>query len=82
MNLNECAFVTINQQGSILSVDVTAGNMFGFTDAEELIGKNVSILVPPPYKVCIEGPELFVLFAWLWFSAELPFIPRNNTTHT
>ncbi len=51
MDLNECAFVTINRQGIILSVDVSCGTLFGFTDPEELIGRNVNILIAPPYKV-------------------------------
>jgi hypothetical protein len=51
MDVKECAFVTISQKGQILSVDVSCGSMFGFTDPEELLGKNVNILIAPPYKV-------------------------------
>jgi two-component system sensor kinase FixL len=70
MNLKTCAFITINQQGIILSVDLAAGNMFGYLDAEELIGKNVSILVPPPYKVCVEGGFSFFEFPTKFFEEQ------------
>ena len=39
--------ITINQQGLILAFNTTAENMFGYTH-EEVIGKNVNILMPEP----------------------------------
>jgi len=43
------AIVTIDEDGIILSFNRTAGQMFGY-QANELIGKNVNILMPSPYR--------------------------------
>ncbi len=43
------ALVTIDAKGIILSVNAATEKMFGYT-AAELIGKNVSILMPAPYR--------------------------------
>jgi PAS domain S-box-containing protein len=41
--------VTINEQGIIESVNRSAESMFGY-DRSEIIGQNVSILMPSPYR--------------------------------
>lgn len=41
--------ITINQRGLILTFNTTAETMFGYTH-EEVIGKNVSMLMPEPYS--------------------------------
>lgn len=41
--------VTIDQQGLIISVNVAMEGMFGYS-ADELIGQNVSMLMPEPYR--------------------------------
>lgn len=43
------AIITINERGIIETVNPAAGRMFGYT-SEEMIGKNVSLLMPTPYK--------------------------------
>jgi PAS domain S-box-containing protein len=43
------AIVTINPQGRIESVNATAEKMFGYR-ADELLGRNVSMLMPEPYR--------------------------------
>jgi two-component system sensor kinase FixL len=43
------AMVTINERGSIQSFSATAERLFGFT-ADEVQGKNVSTLMPAPYR--------------------------------
>lgn len=42
------AIITIDQQGIIDSVNAATEQMFGYT-AEELIGQNISLLMPPPF---------------------------------
>ena len=42
--------VTASQDGSICTVDENACKMFGYSDPEHLVGKNVSVLIPQPYK--------------------------------
>lgn len=44
------AIITIDQRGTIESVNAAALRMFGYS-AEELIGQNVKILMPTPYSV-------------------------------
>ncbi len=43
------AIVTINTRGRILTFNQAAQNMFGFR-ADEVIGRNVSCLMPEPYR--------------------------------
>jgi PAS domain S-box-containing protein len=43
------AIITINQRGAITSVNPATERMFGYTQ-DELIGQNVSILMPRPYR--------------------------------
>lgn len=43
------AIITINQRGTIQTANAAAERMFGY-DASELIGQNVEILAPPPYR--------------------------------
>jgi hypothetical protein len=76
MDVKECAFVTISQKGQILSVDVSCGSMFGFTDPDELLGKNVNILIAPPYKVRRGG------FKEVFFRASFSLADRSNMTRT
>jgi len=41
--------ITINQKGIVLTFNKTAETIFGY-DSEEIIGKNVSLLMPEPQK--------------------------------
>lgn len=41
--------ITIDENGIIESLNPAAEKMFGYT-ADELIGRNVSVLMPPPYR--------------------------------
>jgi PAS domain S-box-containing protein len=41
--------ITINQSGIIQSVNVAAQRMFGYSE-DELVGQNVKILMPTPYR--------------------------------
>ncbi|MGH8694125.1 MAG: PAS domain S-box protein, partial [Burkholderiales bacterium] len=43
------AIITIDQHGIINSFNPATVQMFGYTQ-EELVGKNISILMPPPYR--------------------------------
>lgn len=43
------AIITINTKGNIRSFNKTAEKLFGY-DSKEVIGKNVKILMPDPYK--------------------------------
>jgi PAS domain S-box-containing protein len=43
------AVVTIDEQGEIRLANHATTQMFGFSH-EELIGSNISILMPPPYR--------------------------------
>ena len=43
------SIITIDTKGMILSCNPSTGNMFGYAP-EQLIGKNVNILMPEPYK--------------------------------
>ena len=46
--------ITIDGRGIVQSVNAAVENMFGYT-AEELIGRNVSILMPSPYREGHDG---------------------------
>ncbi len=51
MSSREASVVSINLDGTILSVGVGVCKMFGYNDdCDQLLGKNVNVLVPPPYK--------------------------------
>jgi PAS domain S-box-containing protein len=43
------AFISINAAGIVESFNAAAERMFGFT-ADEVVGRNVSMLMPPPYE--------------------------------
>ena len=42
--------ITINHRGIIVSINKAVLNTFGYTP-EELVGKNISVLMPEPFKV-------------------------------
>lgn len=46
--------IVINQQGLITSFSAAAERLFGYS-AAEVIGRNVKILMPPPYKQAHDG---------------------------
>ncbi|PHR15246.1 MAG: PAS domain-containing sensor histidine kinase [Sphingopyxis sp.] len=48
------AMVVIDEEGVISSFSATAEKMFGY-DQREIIGKNVEILMPEPYKAAHDG---------------------------
>jgi two-component system sensor kinase FixL len=48
------AMIVIDERGLILSFSVAAGRMFGFSE-EEIIGENVSILMPSPDRERHDG---------------------------
>jgi two-component system, chemotaxis family, CheB/CheR fusion protein len=48
------AIITIDESGLVLSFNRTAEKMFGY-NAVEVIGKNVSMLMPPPYSQKHDG---------------------------
>ena len=48
LNTAADAIITIDQQGIIDSVNAATEQMFGYT-SEELIGQNISLLMPPPF---------------------------------
>ena len=54
---NQQALITSTIDGVIVSITHDASFLFGYLDPEELIGQNVRILVPSPYKVAF-----FMLF--------------------
>lgn len=45
------AIVTISEMGFIQSVDRRTCTLFGYTP-DELQGKKINVLIPPPYRVC------------------------------
>ena len=50
------AMIVIDERGYILSFSAAAERMFGFKE-EELLGENVSVLMPSPERViCVLGP--------------------------
>ena len=48
------AMIVIDDKGRMLSFSATAARLFGWT-AAEAIGRNVSILMPPPYEEAHDG---------------------------
>ncbi len=48
------AMIVIDQAGRILSFSRTAERQFGYTEAE-ILGRDVSILMPPPYRDAHDG---------------------------
>jgi PAS domain S-box-containing protein len=48
LNTAADAIITIDQGGTINSINPMTERMFGYT-REELVGKNVKVLMPPPY---------------------------------
>lgn len=46
--------VTIDERGTIERFNLAAGHMFGYTEAE-VTGKNVSMLMPAPYREAHDG---------------------------
>src|SRR5688500_8493072 len=49
MDLDQ-AFIVINQQGVIQSLNFRAVSMFGYLSHSDLIGKRVEVLMPPPHR--------------------------------
>ena len=49
LNTASDAIITIDQRGIIEGVNAATGQMFGFT-SEELIGKHIRLLMPPPFS--------------------------------
>jgi PAS domain S-box-containing protein len=49
-NLEGSGIVTISKQGVIVSVDVNACSMFGYANPSDLVGLNVNVLMPSPYR--------------------------------
>jgi PAS domain S-box-containing protein len=48
------AIITINERGIIDSINSSTVQMFGYT-SEELVGKNISVLMPSPYREGHDG---------------------------
>jgi two-component system sensor kinase FixL len=48
------AMIVINEQGFIQSFSLAAERLFGYRDSE-VLGKNVKILMPPPYRQSHDG---------------------------
>ena len=46
--------ITISEQGAITSVNPAAEHVFGYS-APEMIGKNIALLMPDPYRIGYEG---------------------------
>ena len=46
---NESAIITINHKGIILSANAGIRTIFGYEKPQQVVGENVSILVPPPF---------------------------------
>jgi PAS domain S-box-containing protein len=49
LNTAADAIVTINRQGIIIGVNPATERMFGYSQAE-MLGQNVKLLMPPPYR--------------------------------
>lgn len=47
--------VTIDAYGTVESCNPSAVQLFGYTDEDEIIGKNVKILMPEPYSSAHDG---------------------------
>jgi PAS domain S-box-containing protein len=54
LNSPDDAIITIDQKGTIDSLNPAAERMFGYT-AAEMIGHNVKMLVPPPFRERHDG---------------------------
>jgi PAS domain S-box-containing protein len=48
--LERLGVVTASRDGVILTVDAHACRLFGYDNADDLVGRNVKILMPAPYR--------------------------------
>jgi PAS domain S-box-containing protein len=58
--MNEVALITCSLNGTITNVDHSALVLFGYSNLDELLTRNVKILIPPPYKVVVVSPFILV----------------------
>lgn len=53
------ALVTIDEEGVVESFSASASNLFGYR-AEEIVGKNIKVLIPTPFRELESSPSYFV----------------------